>query len=106
MDKYPEHCLFFQEYENCNSFSKEHIIQKKLGGSLASENLICRNCNNYFSQALDNELIKLYKPILINLAPIIGGYLKKTFMDIDPSKELLPIKVKAGGVAGLKKGYG
>lgn len=73
----PDKCLFFEENSNCNNVaSKEHIIQQGLGGTLSSPDIICGNCNNYFSDCLDIELIRLYEPIMKVLSPLLSGRLK------------------------------
>ena len=72
-----QQCLFFQENDKCNDIATdEHIIQKGLGGTLSSTNIICANCNNFFSQNLDIQLIKLYEPIIKILSPFLSGRLK------------------------------
>lgn len=96
--------MFHQENDECNELTeKEHIIQKKLGGSLSSRQILCNNCNKYFSRAIDEELVKLYRPILINIAPIIPGNLKNIFMEPDSTDDVLPLRIRAGGVAEAKK---
>ncbi|MGA2092072.1 MAG: HNH endonuclease [Sedimentisphaerales bacterium] len=72
-----QQCLFFNESAICNNyFKKEHIIQKGLGGTLSSPEIICSNCNNYFSQELDVSIEKIYAPIIKILSPFISGKLK------------------------------
>ncbi|MHC4559524.1 MAG: HNH endonuclease [Planctomycetota bacterium] len=73
----PQQCLFFQESNNCNNNTKdEHIIQRGLAGTLSSPNIICANCNNFFSHNLDNHITDLYDPIIKILSPFLSGKLK------------------------------
>lgn len=105
MKSSPIKCMFHKDNVNCDQLTKrEHIIQKKLGGTLSSKQLLCNNCNYHFSRSLDEELINLYRPILINIAPIVPGNLKKIIMKIDSTNSVLPINIRAGGVADIKKG--
>lgn len=70
-------CLFFHESNNCNNInSNEHIIQQGLAGTLSSPNIICANCNNFFSQNLDIQITELYEPIIKILSPFLSGKLK------------------------------
>ncbi len=71
-------CLFFKESNNsCNDIiTKEHIIQEGLAGTLSSSDIICDNCNNFFSQNLDIQLTGLYDPIIKILSPFLSGRLK------------------------------
>jgi hypothetical protein len=72
-----QQCLFFQENDNCNDIATdEHIIQKGLAGTLSSPNIICANCNNFFSQNLDIQITELYEPIIKILSPFLSGKLK------------------------------
>ena len=72
-----QQCLFFQENDNCNDTATvEHIIQKGLAGTLSSPNIICANCNNFFSQNLDIQLTELYEPIIKILSPFLSGKFK------------------------------
>ena len=71
-------CLFYHDNSECNNYNKlEHIIQEGLGGTLSSPNIICDNCNNHFSQEVDNELINFYEPIIKILAPFLSGRCKR-----------------------------
>lgn len=73
-----QECLFYCNGTDCNNYSKEeHIIQKGLGGTLSSRNLICNNCNNYFSKAVDLELVSFYSPIAKVLSPFLPGDIKR-----------------------------
>jgi len=74
----PQQCLFYHESHNCNNKTRnEHIIQKGLSGTLSSQNLICGNCNNFFSKELDTNIISLYEPIMNILSPFLSGKLKR-----------------------------
>lgn len=71
-------CLFYHKNSNCNSIaSDEHIIQQGLAGTLSSSDLICENCNNYFSRDIDTQLVALYEPIINILNPLLPGKLKR-----------------------------
>jgi len=71
-------CLFFHESSNCNNTnSNEHIIQQGLAGTLSSPNIICANCNNFFSQNLDIQITELYEPIIKILSPFLSGKFKR-----------------------------
>ena len=99
-------CLFFHESNNCNNISaNEHIIQQGLAGTLSSSDIICANCNNFFSQNLDVQLTKLYEPIIKVLSPFISGRFKhkkkKTKLTSEGSKQYDIEYV--GGTANLKK---
>ena len=71
-------CLFYLENSNCNSIaSNEHIIQEGLAGTLSSPDIICENCNNYFSRDIDTQLVTLYEPIINILSPLLPGRSKR-----------------------------
>jgi len=99
-------CLFFHESNNCNNISaNEHIIQQGLAGTLSSSDIICANCNNFFSQNLDVHLTKLYEPIIKILSPLLSGRLKhkkKTTKLTSEDSEQYDIEY-VEGTANLKK---
>jgi hypothetical protein len=99
----PRQCLFFHESSNCSDVvENEHIIQKGLGGTLSSPDIICANCNNFFSQELDPHLINFYEPIIKILSPLLFGNLKRKRMKtkLISGKEQIDIEYR-GGVVNL-----
>lgn len=99
-------CLFYLEKSECNEFARdEHIIQAGLAGSLSSPNIICENCNNYFSHKIDTELIKFYQPIIKILDNFLSGrskHKKKKSKLISEEEEQCDIEY-VGGSAKLAK---
>ena len=44
--------------------SKEHVIQNAIGGLYESEDICCKDCNNYISKYIDAPFMKIFKPIV------------------------------------------
>ncbi|TNV71458.1 hypothetical protein FGO68_gene12721 [Halteria grandinella] len=65
-----------------NSTTDEHIIPKKLGGRIVSNNIMTSIVNNQFSK-IDNALISRYRHTLLNLNDLIPSQAKTKEMAID-----------------------
>ena len=44
--------------------SKEHVIQNAIGGLYESEDICCKDCNNYISKYIDAPFTEIFNPII------------------------------------------
>ena len=92
-------CMFknVKKLHTCSStFTREHVINNSLGGTLASDKIICANCNNNLGSSIDNKISNFFFPIASILAPLMSGQLKsksKTVVSLDGES----YKLSAGG---------
>ncbi len=102
-----KNCLFHTVSGGCAStFKPEHIIQKGLGGSLKSSELICSTCNKSFGDNLDHVLTKFFRDILGVLSPLLSGDLKDKKQHTKSLNSSTPLTIEPGGhvkVRGISK---
>ena len=102
-----KNCLFHRVSGGCAStFKPEHIVQKGLGGSLKSSDLICSTCNKYFGDNLDHVLTKFFGDILLVLSPLLPGALKDKKQHTKSLNNSTPLIIEPGGyvkVRGISK---
>ena len=98
-------CMFknIKKSHACSStFTREHIINNSLGGTLVSDKIICAACNNNLGSSIDNKISNFFFPIASTLAPMMSGQLKtksKTVVGSDGES----YKLSAGGFLTLQK---
>lgn len=98
-------CLFASFSNNCAGERNEHLIQQCLGGNLASSEVICKECNEYFAPQIDESICKTFRPIMIYLAPLMGAkYMDKQYPTTS-SADGRPLLLHSGGRVGLRKAH-
>ncbi len=91
-------CLFHTVSGGCAStFKPEHIVQKGLGGSLKSSDLICSTCNKYFGDNLDHVLTDFFREVLGVLSPLLPGDLKDKKLYTKSLNDSTPLTIEPGG---------
>jgi hypothetical protein len=96
-------CLFADVSPRCAGRTREHTIPEALGGTRKSRDSICDSCNHYFGNVLDPILSHLFEPVLHQLGPIISGPMRHKVVMAKTMNMGLPLRLEAGGVAGLRK---
>lgn len=59
--------------------SKEHIIQNAIGGLYESEDICCKDCNNYVSKYIDAPFTKTFNPIISRIENLTKTHNKKSY---------------------------
>lgn len=52
--------------------SEEHVIPHSLGGSLKSEWVCCKRCNNQLGEIVDAPFVKMFAPLCAKMKPLNG----------------------------------
>lgn len=71
-----EKCVYCGKY--ITQRSKEHIIQKALGGLYESEEICCPECNNLLSSRIDAPFCKIFNAIVCNIPNLSKTNKKKS----------------------------
>lgn len=74
----------------------EHIIQESIGGSLKSRALVCNQCNEEFSRAIDLVLAQKYARIMNALGPDLPG--KPPMLDLVDKESKKRLRLESGMV--------
>lgn len=95
-------CLFQEEMTQCKGVTSEHLLQQCIGGTWEADDVICADCNSYFSKEIDNSLCTNFEVLMCVLSPFLSGRLKHKKLKFD-SAEGIPLQMTAGGLVGLSK---
>jgi len=95
-------CLFRDVTKQCGGITNEHLLQRCIGGTWESDDVICANCNEYFSQDVDSRLCKNFEWLMCVLSPLLSGNLKNKIIKLN-SSDGVPVQVTSGGMVSIAK---